>query len=119
MSEEKIEKVLALIADAGNALEALGVKMKYGVTEIIDVKEAIAVLEETFNILKFDKQQGNRIGEFQVAYKKANILEKFQQAFNILNKNNATIRNRYHDDNYLFSYWIYTEKIYRQKLKRN
>lgn len=116
MSEEK---VLEILCDFANALEAAVVGMKHRIAELTGVKGAIAVLEETFNILKFDKQQGNRIGEFEVAYKKANIPEKFQQAHNILDKNSATISSRYHGEGYVHGYWLYGEnKIYRQKLKR-
>lgn len=119
MTEEKIERVLELLTDYTNAMEANAVNMKRQIAEIVGVKGAMAVKEETFNILKFDKQQGNRIGEFEVAYKKANIPEKFQQAHNILNKNNATISSRYRGEGYVHGYWLYGEnKIYRQKLKQ-
>jgi len=76
------------------------------------------VKEETFTILKFEKQQGARIGEYEVAYKTNNLEDKWVQAYNILRQNNATIANRYYGENYEFSYWLYGEnKIYRQKLK--
>jgi len=113
------EKILEILVDFANAVEAAAVNVKHRIAELTRVKGAIAVKEETFNILKFDKQQGNRIGEFEVAYKKANIPEKFQEAWNILNKNNAVIGDRYHGEGYVHSYWLYGEgKIYRQKLKR-
>jgi len=112
------ERTLEILVDFGNALEAAVVNMKRQVAEVVGVKAAVAVAEETFNILKFEKQEGNRIGEFGVAYKKANIPEKFQQAWNILNKNNAVIGDRYHGEGYVYAYWLYGEgKIYRQKLK--
>lgn len=112
------EKVLEILVDFGNALEAAVVNMKRQIVEIVGVKGVVAVKEETFSVLKFDKQQGNRIGEFEVAYAKANIPDKFQQAWNILNKNNAVIGDRYHGEGYAHAYWLYGEaKIYRQKLK--
>jgi len=79
----------------------------------------VAVKEETFNILTFDKQEGAKIGEYEVAYKEKNLGEKWFHAFNILRKDNATINHRYHGEGYVYSYWLYGEnKIYRQKLKQ-
>jgi hypothetical protein len=78
-----------------------------------------AVLEETFNILKFEVQHGAKIGEYEVAYKANNIAEKWTQAYNVLRNSNATIKDRYYGEGYAYSYWTYGEgKIYRQKLKR-
>lgn len=82
------------------------------------VKAAPAVKEETFNLLKFDPQQGVKIGEYDVAYKPSNLEDKWIQAYNILRNSNATINDRYHGQGFQFSYWLYGEgKIYRQKLK--
>ena len=115
MSEEK---VLEILVDYANAQESAAVNLKRQIAEIEGVKGVVAVKEETFNILKFDKQQGARIGEYGVAYKSKNIPDKFQQAWNILNKNNAVIGNRYCGEGYVYSYWLYGEnKIYKQKLK--
>lgn len=76
------------------------------------------VKEELFNILKFEKQEGAKIGEFEVAYKGNNLPDKWTSAYNILRQNNATINNRYHGENYLYNYWLYDkDKIYRQKQK--
>lgn len=112
------EQILEIFVDFTNAIESACVNVRHRIAELKGVKEAVAVAEETFNILKFEKQQGNRIGEFEVAYAKANIPEKFQQAWNILNKNNAVIGDRYYGEDYTYSYWLYGEnKIYKQKLK--
>jgi hypothetical protein len=81
-------------------------------------KPATAVLELTFTMLKFEPQQGSKLGNFEVAYKKANLEDKWSQAFNILRINNSTIKDRHDGDNYQYSYWLYGEdRIYRQKLK--
>ncbi len=81
-------------------------------------EEKTAVNEEIFSILKFDLQQDTKLGEFEVAYQQNNIAEKFQHAFEVLSKSNATIQSRYHGKEYAYSYWVYGEgKIYRQKLK--
>jgi hypothetical protein len=79
---------------------------------------AVAVKETTFTTLRWDAQKGSKIGDFEVAYKANNIEDKWQHAFNILRKSNATIKDRYHGESYNHSYWVYgQDKIYRQKLK--
>ena len=81
-------------------------------------EEKTVVNENTFAPLIFDVQQGSKLGAFEVAYKQTNITEKFQTAFEVLSKSNATIQSRYHCKEYVYSYWLYGEgKIYRQKLK--
>lgn len=81
--------------------------------------EPIATVSEiTFTILKWDPQQGAKIGPYDVAYKASNLVDKWTSAFNVLRQSNATIKNRYRGLDYQFSYWLYGEgKIYRQKLK--
>jgi len=81
-------------------------------------KTPAAVQEITFSTLKFEAQQGARLGEFEIAYKQNNLPDKWQSAYNILRINNSTIKDRYHGETYQYSYWLYGEdKIYRQKLK--
>jgi len=83
-----------------------------------ETKQEQAVREETFTCLKFEPQQGAKIGEYEVAYKANNIEDKWTHAFNVLKQNNSTINSRYHGEGYAYSYWLYGEnKIYRQKLK--
>ena len=101
------------------ALEAGGL-MKNG--EPVEVarkgRPTTAVSEETFTCLKFEEQRGAKLGEYSVAYKQNNLVDKWTSAFNILRQSNATIKTRYCGQNYQFSYWLYGEgKIYRQKLK--
>jgi len=112
------EEVLEVIADFATAVEAAAVNVKHRIAELAGVKEATAVKEETFTILKFEKQVGSRIGEYEVAYKASSVSDKWTYAYNILRQNNATIANRYHGEGYVFGYWLYgVDKIYRQKLK--
>jgi len=112
------EEILEIIVDYANAQETAAVNLKHRIAELVGVKEAIAVKEITFTILKFETQQGAKIGRYQVAYKASNIPDKWNHAYNILRQNNATIANRYHGPNYVHNYWLYGEgKIYRQKLK--
>jgi len=107
----KLRDACQMIADAANEyLEKMAPA---------ETKQAAAVKEETFNILKLEPQQGAKIGEFEVAYRANNIEDKWTHAFNILRQNNSTINTRYHGEGYVFSYWLYgQDKIYRQKLKQ-
>jgi len=119
VSEERLEKVLDAVLNLANALEAAAVDVKQRLAEIAGVKEAAAVKEETFTILKFEAAKGERLGEFEIAAKASNLPDKWQPAYNILRRSNATIKERYHGAGYAYSYWLYGEdRIYRQKLKQ-
>ncbi|MCW4045213.1 MAG: hypothetical protein NWE94_06830 [Candidatus Bathyarchaeota archaeon] len=81
-------------------------------------KQTAAVQEITFATLRFEAQQGAKLGEYEIAYKSANLEDKWRPAYNILHNSNATIKDRYHGEGYQYSYWLYGEdRIYRQKLK--
>ena len=78
----------------------------------------IAANEFKFLPLKFEPQRGAKLGDFEIAHKAANIEAQWQTAYNILKNSNATIKDRYHDDTYQYSYWLFgQDKIFRQKLK--
>jgi len=114
------EKIIEAVLNLANALEAAAVDTKHRISELVGVspQEAPAVKEEVFNILKFEQQKGEKLGEFEVAHKSSNLPDKWSHAFNILRRNNATIKCRYHGKDYTYSYWLYGEdRIYRQKLK--
>ncbi len=115
------EKIIEAVLNLANALEAAAVDTKHRISELVGVspQEAPAVKEEVFNILKFEQQKGEKLGEFEVAHKSSNLPDKWQHAYNILGQNNATIKERFHEKDYAYSYWLYGEdRIYRQKLKR-
>jgi hypothetical protein len=81
--------------------------------------EQIAVLEESFTTLRFEPMKGDKLGDYEIAFKSGNIEGKFQSAYNVLAASNATIKDRYHGAGYAFSYWLFGEgKIYRQRLKQ-
>ena len=109
----KLRDGCQMLVDAANEyLESLAPP------EVKENDKTAAVQEATFTILKFEQQQGAKLGEFDVAYKPNNLEDKWHHAYNILRNSNATINNRYHGQDYAFSYWLYGEnKIYRQKLK--
>jgi hypothetical protein len=106
----KLRDAAQLIADAANEyLEKLA---------RAETKQATAVNEKTFTNLNFEKQQGAKIGEYEVAYRPNNLADKWIQAYHILRQSSATINNRYTETDYAYNYWLYGEdKIYRQKLK--
>ena len=114
------------IIDFANAIEAACVNLRMRLDDIIKPPATtstpktneIAVNEITFTALKYDSMKGDKLGDFEIAYKTANIPDKFDQAYNVLHASNATIKTRYHGKTYAYAYWIYGEgKIYRQKLK--
>jgi len=108
------EKLLEAIVDFANALEAACIQLKQHIGERVGVR----VKEETFSILKWEKQTGSKIGEFEVATKANNLEDKWTHAHQVLRQNNATIANRYHGETYQYSYWIYgKDRIYRQFLQ--
>ena len=81
-------------------------------------KPIAAVLELNFITLRFEALQGAKLGDYEIAHKAANLEDKWRSANNILRNNNATIKDRYYGEGYLYSYWLYGEdKIYRQKIK--
>lgn len=85
MSEtEKYEKIVDVVLGLADALEAAAVDAKHRVSEIIRVKETAAVKEETFNILKFEPQKSERLGEYEVAHKSSNLPEHWNSAYNVL-----------------------------------
>jgi hypothetical protein len=74
--------------------------------------------EAAFTELNFEREEGPRIGVFGAAYKANNQKDKWTQAYNILVNARATIKDRYHNEGFQHSYWLYEgNKIFRQKLK--
>ena len=71
-----------------------------------------------FTELNFEREEGPKLGVFEAAYKANNTEAKWTNAYNILKNSKATIKDRYHNEGYQYSYWLYEgNKIYRQKLK--
>lgn len=114
------EKLQEDIIDFANALEAACVNLKRRVGERYGV--TVTAKEEAFlNLLGWEKSQGNKLGEFQFTTRQANgNSEAFNRAYNVLKVNNASISNRFHDEGFQHSYWLFSgkpETIYRQVLK--
>ena len=74
--------------------------------------------ETAFTEMNFVREEGPKIGVFEAAYKADNLQDKWTKAYNILTSAKATIKDRYHNEGYQYSYWLYEgNKICRQKLK--
>ncbi len=109
----KLRDSCQMIADAANEYVET-----FAPPEAKENKQPAAVAELTFSTLRFETQQGAKLGEYEIAYKAGNLEDKWRSAYNILRNSNATIKDRYHGEGYQYSYWLYGEdKIYRQKLK--
>jgi hypothetical protein len=111
------------LMDFLSGLETSITKMKMQIAKLVGVAEekSKAVLpEETFNILKWENEKGSRLGDYQVSYKSQNLPDNWNHAFNILKANNSLIANRFHEQGYVYAYWIFPEKypdrIFRKKL---
>lgn len=71
--------------------------------------------EKVFSCLKFEAQQGQKLGQYEIADKTKNLSEDWQKGYDILKKAGATIKDRAKGQT--FSFWLYGdfERIYRQK----
>ena len=78
------------------------------------------VFETVFSNLNWSNENGAKLGAYQTALEQDNDPEKWKNAYNTLNANNATISNRFQKEAYQNSYWLFDKteyKIFRQKLK--
>lgn len=95
---------------------------KCGSILVVEVKaeDKATLSEDRFNVLKWQGKKGERLGDFEVAYKEHNLPEAWNHAYNILKANNSLIANPYKEEGYEYRYWIYPEKyqnrIFRKKL---
>jgi hypothetical protein len=111
------EDFLPILRDfVGIRLDASRVKAEEKQTD-----SKVVLPELTFTALKFDMEEGARLGKYEVAYKNKNLADPWQHAYNILRNNSAVINDRFHEQGYSYAYWIYPEKyedrIFRMKLK--
>lgn len=104
----KLRDAAQMIADATNDyIDSLAPK---------EVKIDHAVPEDIFNSLVYESQQGAKLGVFETASQDKNDKAKFEAAFNTLDQAKATIKDRYHGQDYVYTYWLYGQnKIYRQR----
>jgi hypothetical protein len=99
------------------AVEAATEKLK----QQIKNQQTEQTSESLFEALNFEQREGARLGEYEIAQKTANPPDAWNKAVHILEKSQSTISSRYHQEGYVYSYWLYGDnhdRIYRQKLKR-
>jgi hypothetical protein len=115
MSEDRIAEILA---DYANAQEAAAVNLKRQIVELVNAteKRATAIPEQTFDLLKFEAHKSEKLKDFEVADKRNNLEQNWTHVSNILKAADATINSRYHGLGYVFSYWLYQDRVFRQKL---
>jgi hypothetical protein len=115
------EKTRTELIELAQTLEEASAKLRQTIANLSAASNAVSAVKElTFSTLKFELLQGAKLGEYEIAYKANNLEDKWRSAYNILRNSNATIKDRYHGEDYQYSYWLYDEdKIYRQKLKPN
>jgi len=80
----------------------------------------ISIPEETFRVLDWEPSKGTKLGDFETAFKSMNKVDPWQKCFGFLKDNGATIGSSFHQDAYVYRYWIYSERyqdrIFRKKL---
>jgi hypothetical protein len=115
------EKTRTELTELAQTLERASAKLRQTIASLSPTSNVVSVVKElTFSTLNFELLQGAKLGEYEIAYKANNLEDKWRSAYNILRNSNATIKDRYHGEDYQYSYWLYDEdKIYRQKLKPN
>jgi len=107
---EKNYSVLQFIVDLRQACDSY--------IESVTPTEFKAIPETVFSYLTYEPHVGEKLKEYEMAQAKNNTQKEFDEAFNTLKEANATINNRYHGSGYVFSYWLFSQAIYRQKLKQ-
>jgi len=121
MSSEDLKILAEDIVDFCNALESACVKLRRQIEKLLGSEVRANVSEVAFTCLKWEDERGARLGNYQVAYKNSNLLDKWLHAYRILEANHAVISNPFKLEGYEHRYWIYPEKykdrIFRKKLK--
>jgi len=77
-----------------------------------------SIAESIFSsLVGWESRTGNKLGNFDVTSRQSNNnSDTYSHAFNILKANHATIKERFHGKGYNYSYWLYQDCVYRQKL---
>jgi len=111
-------KLAEILGNFADELGALSLKLKKQIDEVCDAQVKAKISELTFDILNWLDEKGSKLGDFQVAYKRYNIFDKWNHAFQILRVNNAVISNRFQEKGYAHSYWIFPEKYIDRIFKK-
>lgn len=121
MSADKTVEVLLIFCDAlDNATATLRNNLKELKKQENSQPKNPEISEDVFIAFKWNPETGQKLGSYEVALIQDNNKTDWQETYDFLKQQNATISNRYHCKKYTFSYWLYEKseyKIYRQKLK--
>ena len=116
MAEDKIERILELLMDFFNGVEAECVRIKSEIKKLAEYE--LGLKEEVFNVLNWEEKQSERLGRFEVADKDKNDFNAWNHAYNILRVNGATIRDHFGSGDWEYYYWLFDGSpnlIYRKK----
>ena len=121
MSDEDLRILADDLVIFLNGIEASCVQMRKQIEKLFGpkVQPKASIPEERFNRLKWKTEVGPKIKEYAIALIKDNNEQDWRHAFNILQANNAVIGQRFHEEAYEYSYWLYDKmpyKIFRQLL---
>jgi len=120
MSEKLLNDLIESLIDFCNAQESSVVNLRRQIVLLSKNQLRARISEEDFNILKWENEKGAKLGDFQAAYKKHNLPDKWHHAYNILKVNTSLISNPFKEEGYVYRYWIYPEKyndkIFRKKM---
>ena len=101
----RVERIDELLNKIGEVKGFFDVKKKEGAAE-----PKAVISEEPFNTLKYETAKGERLGDYEVAYKKSNNTDDWQRCFNVLRANSATIKSHFSEPSWSHFYWLYLEK---------
>ena len=114
---DKAQKVAEIFLDFLNAIESASISCKRQLAEVFTGVESGQTSEQAFSTLKFQEHRGEKLNEFGTSERANNDEKAWMDAFNLLKTAGATINKRFHGPNFIYAYWLYNERIFRQKLK--
>jgi len=71
-----------------------------------------------FNILIFERRQGRKLKDFEVATPELNTSSAWKLAFMLLSNRNADVARQFHPESFEYSYWLFKNSIYRKKISK-
>jgi hypothetical protein len=118
--EERILEALQLFSTAlENAVQILKQELANLDKKQVPAPAPSGLTEECFSLLKWDPGKGEKLGEFETAFRNSNNIGAWTHAFKVLKANAATIQNHLSPEGFSHYYWLYLEKyedrIFRKK----
>jgi hypothetical protein len=121
MNEEDLRILADDLVIFLNGIEASCVQLRKQMEKLFGpkVQPKASIPEDRFNGLKWKPEVGPKIKEYEIALIQDNNEQDWRHCYNILQANSAVIGQRFHEEAYEFSYWLYSKmpyKIFRQRL---